>query len=73
MQLPIETVLQADECFCSGTAAVITPIGSITYKGRETVFNHFNSGSRTRQIYDLLVKIQQGLIADPFGWLVKVN
>ena len=73
MQLPIETVLQADECFCSGTAAVITPIGSINYKGRETVFNHFNSGPRTRQIHDLLVKIQQGLIADPFGWLVKVN
>ena len=73
MQLPIETVLQADECFCSGTAAVITPIGSITYKGRETVFNHFNFGPRTRQIHDLLVKIQQGLIEDSFGWLVKVS
>ncbi len=72
MQLPIETVLQAEECFCSGTAAVITPIGSITYKGRETVFNHFNFGPRTSQIHDLLVKIQQGLIEDSFGWLVKV-
>jgi branched-chain amino acid aminotransferase len=72
-RLSIETALQADECFCSGTAAVITPIGSITYKGRETVFDHSNSGPITRQLYDLLVKIQQGVLEDPFGWLVRVN
>lgn len=71
-RLAIETVLEADECFCSGTAAVITPIGSITYKNQEVVFGQFGNGVRTRQIYDSLVKIQQGLAPDRFGWLVKV-
>lgn len=71
MQLPIETALQADECFCTGTAAVITPIGSITYKGQETVFNQSNAGLHTREIYDMLCKIQQGLAEDRFDWLVK--
>lgn len=73
MQLPLETVLQADECFCSGTATVVSPIGSITYKGHETVFNQFNCGPRTSQLYTLLTHIQQGVSEDPFDWLVKIT
>ncbi len=72
LQLPLETVLQADECFCTGTATVVTPIGSITYQNKETVFGNFKTGPRSSEIYDLLTKIQQGIIKDPFGWLVKV-
>jgi len=73
MQLPLETALQADECFCSGTATVVTPIGSITFKEQETVFNQFNTGPITRQIYDLLTQFQLGLIEDRFEWLVNVE
>lgn len=71
--LPISTVMKADECFCSGTAAVVTPIGSITYEGRETVFNQFSPGSITQKIYDVLTQIQQGLIADSYGWLINID
>jgi branched-chain amino acid aminotransferase len=72
MQLPIEMALQADECFCTGTAAVVTPIGSITYKNREKVFDLVKSGTITAQVFDLLSKIQMGVVPDSFGWLVKV-
>jgi branched-chain amino acid aminotransferase len=71
--LPITAVLAADECFCTGTAAVVTPIGSITYQGRETVFGQFSPGPLTQQIYDELVQIQQGLTEDRYAWLVKVD
>lgn len=73
MQLPVEAVLQADECFCTGTAAVVTPIGSITYKNQEHIYGQFSSGPITCQLYDVLTKIQQGVIEDRFNWLVKVN
>lgn len=73
MRLPIEMVLQADECFCTGTAAAITPISSMTYKNKETVFTASTAGPRTLQIYKLLSELQQGLIEDRFGWLVKVE
>lgn len=73
MKLPIATVLEAEECFCSGTAAVITPISSITYKNQETVFGGSQCGPITREIYNFLVKIQRGLVEDRFGWMEKIN
>jgi branched-chain amino acid aminotransferase len=72
-RLSIDTVLEADECFCSGTAAVVTPIGSITYQGREIVFGQANAGPKTRQLYQLLTAIQQGLAEDRFQWLLLVD
>ncbi len=73
MPLPITQVLEADECFCTGTAAVVTPISSIAYQGRETVYGQFAPGPITQQIYDELTQLQQGMIEDPYGWLVNVN
>lgn len=32
-RVPLEDVLEADEVFCTGTAVVVVPVGSITYKG----------------------------------------
>lgn len=31
--VPVEELLDADEVFCTGTAVVVSPVGSITYKG----------------------------------------
>lgn len=73
MQLPLTMALEADECFCTGTAAVITPIGSIIYKNQETVFNDFKCGRYTQQIYHLLTSIQNGLVEDRFNWLINVE
>ena len=72
-QVSIEEALSADEAFCSGTAAVVSPIGSITYTGKETVFNNFEVGKVTRALYDKLTRIQLCEEADPFGWVVPVK
>ncbi|MEI6564549.1 MAG: branched-chain amino acid aminotransferase [bacterium] len=68
----VEDALSADEAFCSGTAAVISPIGSITHEGRETVYNNFTVGRVTRALYDHLTRIQLCEEEDRFGWVVVV-
>ncbi|KAK9149256.1 hypothetical protein Scep_008013 [Stephania cephalantha] len=36
--ISVEEVLDADEVFCTGTAVVVSPVGSITYHGKRIVF-----------------------------------
>lgn len=69
----VEDALGADEAFCSGTAAVVSSIGSITYEGREKVYNDFKVGKVTQALYDHLVRIQLCEEADRFGWVVPVE
>ncbi len=71
--LSVQEMLAADECFCTGTAAVVTPIGSLTYKGRETIFQNFTTGKYTQMLYQTLSGIQTGAIKDNKGWMVKVE
>jgi len=70
--LRVEDALVADECFCTGTAATIAPVGSITYQGQEVVFNDYQAGPFTQKLYDLLTRIQLCEHEDLFGWVVKV-
>lgn len=60
------------EAFCTGTAAVITPIGSVVIEKEKRVFNNGKPGDITLKLYDLLTKIQRLEIKDEFGWVVKV-
>lgn len=69
--IDIEDVLKADECFGSGTAAVISPIGLINYDGQQTVFNDNQAGPITVKIRELLNAIQLREADDPFGWVVE--
>jgi branched-chain amino acid aminotransferase len=71
-RISIKDFLSSDECFCSGTAAVITPIGSITYQDKETIFNQSNAGLYTQKLYDRLTSIHQGRVEDSYGWLQPV-
>lgn len=32
--VPVDDLLDADEVFCTGTAVVVAPVGSVTYQGR---------------------------------------
>jgi branched-chain amino acid aminotransferase len=78
---PIEiTQLVADiregkvkEAFGSGTAAVITPVGTLGYKGESLTVGDGGVGSLTRKLYDTLTGIQYGRIPDTFGWLRKIH
>lgn len=57
-----------------GTAAVITPIGGIEYKGRLHVFHSETEvGPVTKKLYDTLTGIQFGDIEPPAGWIYKVQ
>lgn len=56
------------EAFGTGTAAVISPIGELNYKGNVQVINDFNIGPITQRLYDELTGIQWGNIADTRGW-----
>ncbi len=60
------------EVFCSGTAAVITPIASVAIEGKSRIFNDRKPGEITTKIYELLTGIQRLVIKDDFGWMVKV-
>ena len=56
------------EMFAAGTAAVITPIASITYQGRRTEPTTAGMGPMAQQLYDTLTGIQYGRTEDPYGW-----
>ncbi len=77
--LSIEELMQAgkdgtlEEAFGTGTAAVISPIGELNYKGEITIVNDFKTGELTKKLYDTLTGIQWGDVKDPFGWTHEVK
>lgn len=60
------------EAFCTGTAAVITPIASVTLEGKERVFNNREPGEITTKLFKLLTGIQRLDIEDEYGWIITV-
>jgi branched-chain amino acid aminotransferase len=60
------------EAFGSGTAAVISPIGSLSWQGKEITISDGTPGSLAKKLYDNLTGIQYGKLPDPFGWVKKV-
>jgi len=62
------------EAGACGTAAVITPIGGIEYKGKLHVFHSETEvGPVTKKLYDTLYGIQFGDVEAPEGWIVEVK
>ena len=60
------------EAFGTGTAAVISPIGTLAYK--DEVFFHSDSiGNISQMLYDTLTQIQNGIIEDKFNWTYEVK
>jgi branched-chain amino acid aminotransferase len=60
------------EAFGTGTAAVVSPVNLIAYKGDKVAIGDGNIGKVTQQLYDMLTGIQTGIVADPFGWITHV-
>lgn len=60
------------DAFGTGTAAVVSPVGSLSYNGKKIVVNNGEIGAVAKKMYDTLVGIQFGTLPDPFGWIVKV-
>ena len=68
-----EFAMDADEAFCCGTAAVISPIGSITQGESVKVYMDREIGPITRELYNALVEIQTESSQDEFGWMHPVD
>lgn len=61
------------EAGACGTAAVITPIGGIEYRGKLHVFySETEVGPVTKKLYEVLTGIQFGDLEAPEGWIFEV-
>lgn len=78
-RITIDQVLAAQregalkEAFATGTAAVISPVGTMAYQGTEHQVGDGQVGELSRRLYDEIVGIQLGQRPDPFNWVVKVD
>jgi branched-chain amino acid aminotransferase len=72
-QVSIDEVIDAAkagrlEMWGTGTAAVISPVGELGFKGERYVINDGKTGVLTQKLYDTIVGIQYGTQPDPHGW-----
>lgn len=61
------------EAFGTGTAAVISPVGQITYEDRDYVIAEGRMGELSQRLYDEIVAIQYAEKPDPYGWVEKIG
>ncbi|KAF7128999.1 hypothetical protein RHSIM_Rhsim10G0086000 [Rhododendron simsii] len=67
----VDELLDADEVFCTGTAVVVSPVGSITYHGERLSYGNGGVGVVSQQLYAALTRLQMGLTEDKMNWVVE--
>ena len=78
-KISAEELLQAqkdgtlEECFGTGTAAVISPVGKLRYKDDVMTICGGRIGPLSQRLYDTITGIQTGTLPDERGWRVKVG
>ncbi len=78
-RISIEEVYEAhkqgrlQEVFGSGTAAVISPVGELSWKGKKIIINNNEIGQTSQKLFNYITDIQQGRTADKFGWIGEVT
>jgi branched-chain amino acid aminotransferase len=74
-RIPIEEVLEKaksktlKECFGTGTAAVISPVGALYYKGETYSINGGKTGYLAQRLFDEITGLQYGEKEDIYGWI----
>ncbi|KAL3525563.1 hypothetical protein ACH5RR_013935 [Cinchona calisaya] len=66
----VDELLDADEVFCTGTAVVVSPVGSITYQGKRV---SYGVDGVSQQLYSALTSLQMGLTEDKMDWIVELK
>ena len=61
-----------EEAWGCGTAAVISPIGSMGWEDKKISINEGKIGQTAQKLYDTLYGIQSGKVEDSLGWTLKV-
>lgn len=62
-----------EEAFGTGTAAVISPIGELSYHDEKFEINDGKIGELSAKVYETITGIQNAKIEDPFGWVVSLD
>lgn len=61
------------EVFGTGTAAVISPVGLLQYKGKDMIINDMKIGKYAQKFYDTITGIQYGEIEDKYNWNIHLD
>ena len=61
-----------EEAWGCGTAAVVSPIGELSYAGTSYIVSGGKIGEITQSLYNTLTSIQWGKAEDTHGWTVKI-
>ena len=61
------------EAALSGTAATLTPVGTLVYDDREIPVRDGGAGPNTEKLRKALQAIQYGDAPDTHGWLTEVS
>ncbi|WPB85809.1 branched-chain amino acid aminotransferase [Sediminicoccus rosea] len=78
-KISIDEVMQAGrdgtlrEVWGTGTAAVVSPVGELGYKGDVIRIGNGHTGLLTQRLYDAIMGIQYGRAPDPHGWMSVVK
>ncbi len=72
-EVDVEEIFEFKEAGCCGTAAVITPVGSITYRDRKVVYSKDGeAGKYSIELYEKLTAIQVGDEPDTYDWVRRI-
>ena len=69
--IPLAEIGEYEECGLCGTAAVISPVGTIDDHG--TLHHYAGFGHKIQKLYETLTGIQMGRIQAPKGWIQVIE
>ena len=78
-KIAIADIMQAgregklEEIFGTGTAAVVSPVKELTWKGESVLIGDGNIGPVTQKLYDTMTGMQWGKLPDTKGWISVVE
>lgn len=73
-QITLKEAFDMKEAGAMGTAAVISPVGSITYENKKhVIYSETETGPITTRLYKELVDIQYGNKKGPEGWVQTID
>ncbi len=77
-KIPVTELFEAhaqgrlQEAFGTGTAAVVSPVGELSWQDKSIIINNNEIGPAAQMFYDILTGIQKQRIEDAYGWVSTV-
>jgi branched-chain amino acid aminotransferase len=60
------------EAFGTGTAAVVSPVGQMTFNHEDFIISGGETGELSQKLYNEIFDIQYAKKEDPYGWRMKI-